>query len=423
MKPVGIIRTAALLLLLGSTVPVWAQGKKNEEPAKSDKAAKGNSKAAAQPSRQQQAAPQARHEQQQQQQNQQQEQRGQQRQAQQEQRGRQQEQQQQRAEQQNANQQRQAQQDQRGRQQQQQQQRAEQQNANQQRQAQQEQRGRQQQEQNQQRADQQQNMNRQRQATQQQVMDRQNADRQRQATQQRAVDNRAVVVQQGQQDNRPRGWDQGNKVGWNGGTVPPGHQARLPQERQQQLITAQQARVVDYRRSLDQQRLLQVQWTTQQQRDRMTYYRYQQNYWARMRQQQLNMQQNYNWNNDPYFYTASDYSYSWGGNNYQTNSYGANMLRSAVNNGYSEGYRAGQADRQDRFGGGFQNSYPYQDANFGYNGRYVSQGDYNYYFRQGFDRGYQDGYNSRMQYGQYSNGNRSILGAVLGTILNLQSMR
>jgi len=54
---------------------------------------------------------------------------------------------------------------------------------------------------------------------------------------------------------------------------------------------------------------------------------------------------------------------------------------------------------------------------------YVNQGDYNYYFRQGFNRGYQDGYNGQYQYGQYSNGNRSILGAILGTILNLQSLR
>jgi len=401
MKSVRIIGTAALFLLLGTTVPVWAQkGKPDEEQTKSDKGAKGKGNAkAAQPSRHQEAAPQARREQPQQEQRQQRQenQRGQQQEAQQEQRGRQQQEQ---------NQQRQAQQEQRGRQQQEQ---------NQQRQAQQEQRGRQQQEQNQQRAEQQ-NASRQRQAE------------QRQATRQVPVDDRPVVVQQGQPDNRPPGWDRGKKVGWNGGTVPPGHQARLPQERQLQLITAQQARVVDYRRSLDQQRLLQTQllqtqWTMEQRRNRMTYYRYQQDYWARMRQQQLNMQRSYNWNNDPYFYTASDYSYSWGGNNYQTNSYGANMLRSAVNNGYAEGYRAGQADRQDRFGGGFQNSYAYQDANFGYNGRYVSQGDYNYYFRQGFDRGYQDGYNSRMQYGQYSNGNRSILGAVLGTILNLQSMR
>jgi N-carbamoyl-L-amino-acid hydrolase len=55
--------------------------------------------------------------------------------------------------------------------------------------------------------------------------------------------------------------------------------------------------------------------------------------------------------------------------------------------------------------------------------RYVQQADYNYYFREGFNRGYRDGYDSRTQYGQYANGSRSILGSVLSQILNLQTMR
>jgi hypothetical protein len=263
----------------------------------------------------------------------------------------------------------------------------------------------------------------QRQAQDQQNLNRQRAEQQRRATRQIPVNDRPVVVGQ-TQDNRPPGWDKGKKVGWNGGSVPPGHQARLPQERQRQLITEQQRRRAEYRLSLDQQRARQQEWAAAlQQQKRMTYYRYQQDYWARMRQQQLSLQRNYNYNNDPFFYTAPSYSYNYGGNNYQTNQYGANMLRSAINNGYSEGYRAGQADRQDRWQSNYQSSYAYQDANLGYNGNYVSQGDYNYYFREGFNRGYQDGYNSQLQYGQYSNGNRSILGAVLTTILNLQQMR
>ena len=52
----------------------------------------------------------------------------------------------------------------------------------------------------------------------------------------------------------------------------------------------------------------------------------------------------------------------------------------------------------------------------------MNQAEYRYYFRQGFNRGYQDGYNSRTQYGRYSNGSRSILGAILSEILTLQSM-
>ena len=247
----------------------------------------------------------------------------------------------------------------------------------------------------------------------------------RQGTQQRPVDDRPANRQvQVQTDNRPPGWDKGKKVGWDGGTVPPGHQARFPRERQKQLITEQQARVVVYRQSLDQQRARQQEWAAAlQQQRRMTYYRYQQDYWARLRRQQLALQRNYNYYNDPYFYTAWSYRYNRGGTYYETNSYGANLLRAAINNGYREGYRAGVADRRDRFGGGYEVSYAYMDANLGYNGYYVTQDDYNYYFRQGFQRGYEDGYNSRYQYGVYSNGRPSILGAVLQTILNLESMR
>jgi len=45
--------------------------------------------------------------------------------------------------------------------------------------------------------------------------------------------------------------------------------------------------------------------------------------------------------------------------------------------------------------------------------------EYSYYFRQGFERGYEDGYYGRNQYGTYSNGKYSVLGAVIGTILDI----
>ena len=50
----------------------------------------------------------------------------------------------------------------------------------------------------------------------------------------------------------------------------------------------------------------------------------------------------------------------------------------------------------------------------------VDLSEYNYYFREGFRRGYEDGYFSRSQYGRYSNGSFGILGAILEQILNLQ---
>jgi hypothetical protein len=229
---------------------------------------------------------------------------------------------------------------------------------------------------------------------------------QQQAAQQRAVEQQAQQRAAQQQANQRR------------------QHVRLSRERQQQLIAAQQRRVDVYRQDLDQQQLRAQRYGARlQQQKRMANYRYYQAYVARMRQQQLALQRSYDYNNDPYFYTASSYRYDRGGRSYETNEYGVDVLRQAINNGYEEGYRTGQADQQDRWPSDYKNSYSYQDANYGYGGYYVNQADYNYYFREGFNRGYLDGYNSRTQYGRYSNGSGSILGTILAEILNLQSMR
>ena len=142
-----------------------------------------------------------------------------------------------------------------------------------------------------------------------------------------------------------------------------------------------------------------------------------------MRLQQVGLQRSFDYDNDPYFYTAAAYRYGRSGSYYETNEYGANVLRQAVNYGYAQGQRAGRADRQDRWRFDYQNSYGYRDANYGYDGYYVNQAEYNHYFREGFNRGYQDGYYSRTRYGRYSNGSFSILDTVLGQVLNLESMR
>jgi flagellar biosynthesis/type III secretory pathway protein FliH len=96
------------------------------------------------------------------------------------------------------------------------------------------------------------------------------------------------------------------------------------------------------------------------------------------------------------------------------------MLQRAIRDGYQEGYNAGQADRQDGYGLNAEEAYAYQDASYGYDGYYVDLNEYQYYFREGFRRGYEDGYYSRSQYGRYSNGTASILGAILESILGLQ---
>jgi hypothetical protein len=153
-----------------------------------------------------------------------------------------------------------------------------------------------------------------------------------------------------------------------------------------------------------------------EQQRRRAQWSYQQRYLERLRQDQLRLQ---SWRYSDY--GPSNYRYNRGGRYYETNQYGAQMLRQAINYGYEEGYRAGQADREDGWRGSYQDSYAYQDAAYGYNAYYVDVNEYQYYFREGFRRGYEDGYYSRSQYGRYTNGVYSILGNILGQILNLQS--
>jgi flagellar biosynthesis/type III secretory pathway protein FliH len=107
------------------------------------------------------------------------------------------------------------------------------------------------------------------------------------------------------------------------------------------------------------------------------------------------------------------------GSYYQTDSRGADLLRQAVNRGYQQGFQAGQADRRGRRGSNYNNSSIYRSGNYGYQS-YVDSRQYQYYFQQGFERGYQDGFNSRRQYGTNNNGSLNILGSILQGILNIQ---
>jgi hypothetical protein len=202
-------------------------------------------------------------------------------------------------------------------------------------------------------------------------------------------------------------------------------QARSP-EAQQQLVYQQQQRLVQYRDHLDQQqRVAQQQSAELQRQHRTAQYNQQQQYQAHMRQQQLQVQSHdrYDYGRDPYFTTMPTYRYSRGGRYYETNQNGVDLLRQAVSLGYGEGRRNGMADRQDRWQFNYQSSYAYQDANYGYAGFYVDREDYNTYFREGFRRGYEDGYYSRSHYGTYVSGKGTVLDAVLATILTFQSIR
>ena len=126
--------------------------------------------------------------------------------------------------------------------------------------------------------------------------------------------------------------------------------------------------------------------------------------------------------------TEGRYRVNRNGTWYNTDNRGADLLRQAVNEGYRQGFEAGRADRSTRRRGGWTNSIGYRNGTYGYqNG--VDRNQYQYYFRQGFQRGYQDGSNSRYQdgyygdyqYGRNDGGSLNILGSILNQILNIQS--
>lgn len=104
---------------------------------------------------------------------------------------------------------------------------------------------------------------------------------------------------------------------------------------------------------------------------------------------------------------------------YHTDNRVLELLRQAVNRGYQQGYRAGQMDRGYRRSYNYRNQSMYRNGTFGYQ-RYVDSSQYRYYFQEGFQRGYEDGYYSRHRYGYNSNGGLNILSSILQGILNLQ---
>jgi hypothetical protein len=108
-----------------------------------------------------------------------------------------------------------------------------------------------------------------------------------------------------------------------------------------------------------------------------------------------------------------------GGQYYETNERGVELLRQAVNRGYQQGYNAGVRDRRyDRNDDYYYNDSMYRSGNYGYQTG-VARDQYQYYFQQGFQRGYQDGINSTQRYGYRSGSSWNILGTVLNSILSI----
>jgi hypothetical protein len=201
---------------------------------------------------------------------------------------------------------------------------------------------------------------------------------------------------------------------------------RISRDREKQLVAHQQRRIAEYRQHLDrQQRAAEQRNAELRQAKRLAQYRYQEQYLQRMRAQQLRIRndRSHDYAKDPYYRTAPTHRYRRGESFHETNQYGVNLLQQAVRYGYQEGHHAGGADRQDDWNSDYRSSYAYQDANYGYDGYYVDQDDYNHYFREGFRRGYEDGHGRRTEYGSMTDGSQNILGALLSQILGLQPLQ
>ncbi len=220
-------------------------------------------------------------------------------------------------------------------------------------------------------------------------------------------------------DNRDYGYrDRDNR-----GRESQAHRPRQPDRDQQRRISDEQQRADRYFAAQARQR------DAAAQRDRALHqqrrnhqYRYQNQYHQRVYQQNARWSSvRYDYYSDPFYYTPASHRYQYGGQWHSTNRYGADLMRQAVDHGYQEGLRAGQADRQDGWRADYRGSYAYQDASYGYNGRYISSSEYQHYFRQGFQRGYQDGHANRYEYGYRRNdGSYAIVAAVLAAIVGLQ---
>jgi hypothetical protein len=192
----------------------------------------------------------------------------------------------------------------------------------------------------------------------------------------------------------------------------------------ERLITLQQRREAEYRRYLDARRTAeQHRIAALREQRRAQQYAYQQWYWQQQRAMQARWTPR-DYDRDPYFHAPLSYRYVRDGRAYEVNRYAAGVLEQAVRYGYEMGVRAGNADRIDGWRSDWRNNYAYQDAGYGYNGYYVDRAEYNHYFRQGFQRGYQDAYGNDYRYGRYDDGNDNgiavILASVLQSILGLQ---
>jgi hypothetical protein len=201
-----------------------------------------------------------------------------------------------------------------------------------------------------------------------------------------------------------------------------GHDHPVPPQEQQRRVQEEHNRTDQYRQRLNTQMQEEQRERVQLQQDRRSsQLAAQQRYEQELRDQQRRVAIAHDYDHDPYIRTPHSFRYVVGGNERVTNQYGADVLKRAVNYGYQEGVQAGRADRADHWKSNYQNARAYRDADYGYEGNYVDLNDYNYYFRQGFQRGYSDGYDNSSRFGTTA-GVIGVAAAVLAGILVLKAI-
>ena len=210
---------------------------------------------------------------------------------------------------------------------------------------------------------------------------------------------------------------QGRGRGQEGGG-PPGQQKQVSPEEQHKRVQEEQGRQQDYRNKLDAQiRAAQAEQSRLESEHHAAQLEQHQAYVAGLQRQRQELEQQRDIEHEPYITAAPTFRYRYNGVVRETNEYGAQLLRNAVNAGYEQGYAQGRDDRRDRLSSNYRRAFAYQDANYGYSGRYVAQDDYNYYFRQGFRDGYTDGYANGHRYGTINGSSAAILASVAAGIL------
>ncbi len=186
------------------------------------------------------------------------------------------------------------------------------------------------------------------------------------------------------------------------------------------------ANAQSHRETRRQQEIMRQEAELQQQRVELA--RQRQAEWARRNNRNGNRQRDSGYYSNDQDFNQGRYRVNRDGRWYNTNQRGAELLRSAVREGYRQGFITGRSNMNNNRRGGWSNSDIYRSGNIGYENS-VDRGQYQYYFQQGFQRGYQDGsnrrynngYNGSFQYGTYNNGQPSILSTILNQVLNIQS--